>query len=444
MRISGERFLVLGLGRAGSSVARFLLSRGAEVVGYDDDPEVETRDGVRQLKGLGLITARDLAGEFRLVITSPGFGPGSPVIRELTSRGYEVVDELEFASQFISGELVGVTGTNGKSTTLALLARMFGPERRIFFGGNLAPGQPLSEALFDRYDLYLVEVSSFQLERCRKFHPRVGVLLNLAQDHLDRHGSLKVYWGLKLSLFKNQGPEDYGVVNWDDPEVRARTEGLRSRVIPFSLRGKLDSGGSITGQEFCFFGEPVCPVSALKLPGEHNRYNALAALTVAKLLGASNLEIDRALRGFSGLPHRLEPVGVRDGVEYINSSMCTNPAGVVVTLRALSGPVVLICGGKEKGADPAPLVEEIRARVRWTILMGENRTRLAWLLRAQGYSQFDEVEELGAAVRLARVRARPGDKVLFAPGFASFDQFRDFQVRGEAFRNAVRDLEGQG
>lgn len=464
-RLENRRFLVLGLGRAGRAVSRFLLSAGARVFGYDDRTAALEAGPVRRLRAQGL----EVWDESRMrlspeaVIVSPGFPDGHPLFQRFEEEMVPLVDELDFASEFLPARFVAVTGTNGKSTTTALVAAMLqADKKRVFLGGNIAPGEPLSAALFlGERDFYCVEVSSFQLERATRFAPRVAVILNVSPDHLDRHRSFEDYLECKAKILDRQEDGDWAVLNYDDPLVRGLAGRGRAKKVFFSVRKRLD-GGYLNGGWITFRGERVCPVRKLKLIGAHNVENALAATCAAKVLGCGTGAIVRTLESFSGLKYRLEVVRKVQGVVYVNNSMCTNPRAGVRSLEAVSTGktsichrrrgaerrrVVLIAGGREKGGESSEWSrgsrEYVRAMVRrakWVILLGENSESLARQLADYGFERFEIARSMREAVRDARRIARAGDVVLFSPGFASFDMFRNFIQRGRAFENEVRKM----
>ncbi len=437
--LAGAKVLVIGLGRAGTAVAGYLLRSGARVRGYDDDPAARAAGAVAGLRRAGMTLARKPdSGTADWVIVSPGVRDSHPLVRRLRRRGMPIVDELDFASQLVDAPVVAVTGTNGKSTTVALVGEMLrAAGRRVFVGGNLAPGRPLSDALGRRrWDCCVVEVSSFQLERARWFAPHVALVLNLTPDHMDRHRTMGAYAESKFRILDRQSAGDYAVLNRDDPIVmRALDRGAARRRF-FSTRRRVD-GAWLRGGRVRYGEESVARAEAVRLPGRHNLANVLAATCAARVLGVGRAAIRKALREFAGLPHRLELVGHRRGVAYVNNSMCTNPRAGVASLRAFRRKVVLIAGGREKGLPAAEYVAEMARRARRVLLIGENGPRLGRMLARLGYRRFEVCGGLATAVAAAREAARPGDTVLFSPGFASFDQFRDFQHRGAAFRREV-------
>ncbi|MBN2537415.1 UDP-N-acetylmuramoyl-L-alanine--D-glutamate ligase [candidate division WOR-3 bacterium] len=437
--LAGSRVMVLGLGRSGEAAARLLLQHGARVAGWDDAGPRRSGAGAQRLARRGMTVPRDPArwrGDF--AVKSPGIPAGNDAVRQLERRGVPVYDELDFASRFVPGVMVAVTGTNGKSTTTALVGLALEKAGlRVFVGGNLAPGRPLSAGLLGPgRDCYVVEVSSFQLERARWLAPDVAVLLNISPDHLDRHRDIGDYAECKYRLLDRQPETATAVLNADDPLVMKACRRGRAGRLFFSLRRRVD-GAYRAGGAVRFRGETVMATSELRLPGRHNVANVLAMTCAARALGAPNRAIRAAARGFAGLPHRLERVPTRDGRVWVNSSMTTNPGAGVAALESFGRKVVLIAGGKSKGLPVGEFLAAVRRRAKWAILTGENGPELAESLRAAGFERCEVQATLLGAVSAARSRARRGDVVLFAPAFASFDQFRDFQERGERFRREV-------
>ena len=444
--LKGAKVTVVGLGRSGRSVARFLLKAGARVAGFDENPATLSSKSVAELKNAGMVTTRrPETARANWAVVSPGISDAHPLVRSLHGRSVPVVDELDFASRFVRGPVVAVTGTNGKSTTTALIALMLqNAGNKVFCGGNLAPGQPLSAALLTgRRDYYVVEVSSFQLERARWLKPRVAVILNITPDHLNRHRNVRQYAECKFRILDRQDSGDCAVLNRDDVFVRAAEgRGAAARCF-FSMRRR-PADSYLSAGCLWFRGDKVLPAGQVRLPGRHNIQNCLAAIAAARLLGVGMLPIRRALRTFAGLPHRLEFVRRHRGVDYINSSMTTNPVAGARSLEAVADSrprrVILIAGGREKALPTGEYVRAMRKHAKLVLLIGESRTRLARELAALRFHRYDVLADLRTAVQAASAKAEVGDAVLFAPGFASFDQFADFEARGEAFRKEVNDL----
>ncbi len=416
----GERVLVLGAGRSGAAAAALLLRAGARVAVYDRDAAA--------LEALALdverITGPELpAGAFDHRVASPGI----PL-----PAGYEAMAEVDLAASRLTAPLVGVTGTNGKSTTTVLIAEMLeAAGLRCAVGGNL--GTPLSALVETPADVVVAELSSFQLEHASRLHARVAVLLNLAPDHLDRHASLEAYGSAKARLARLQRPDDVLIANLDDAWACAVAAGAAAQVRGFSAAGDPDAELRVAGSELLGPGLrlPLERVSAAARPLD----NALAAAGAALAAGADAGAVARVLEHFEGLPHRGREVASGGGVRWVNDSKATNPAAALASVRAQPGAPIWIAGGRNKGLDLAPL-RGAAARARHTLLYGEARDELAAALA--GLARVETCADLAGAVRAAAALARPGDTVLLAPACASFDAYRSFAERGEHFTVLAR------
>jgi len=445
MELSNKRAMVVGLGVSGVAAARFLASRGAKLVMTDRRVDIERGNLPAGALKLGAEDASWL-DDIDLVVTSPGVPRDSILLRAATERRIPVIGEIELASRFLDAPIAAVTGTNGKSTVVVLLGEILKASgRRTFVGGNL--GTPLIDAVDGKWDVAVVEVSSFQLEWIEKFRPRAGVHLNLTDDHFDRYKGLADYGNAKARLFENQQASDYAILNRDDPNVWKLAKSLRSYVIGFGhTRG--ESGASIWFDEqanaivfdFDFDDAPSGRISLEKfrLRGRHNISNAMAASAAALALGVEAKDIERALASFRGLPHRIEVVHERGGVTYIDDSKGTNVGAVVEAIDALAAPIVLIAGGLDKGGDYAPLRRPLTEKVKLAILNGAARDKMAAAL--EGATKIETVGTLKEAVAHAARVARPGDTVLLSPACSSFDQFKDYAERGNVYKELVRAL----
>ncbi len=448
-RFRGRRVLVVGLARSGVAAARVLAPVAARVVGCDEKPWASLEEPARELAGLGVeMKAGDQRPELLdgidLVVRSPGVPWDTPLIRAARDGRLELIGELELSYRLLATDrLVAVTGSNGKSTTTALLGEIFRRAgEKVVVAGNI--GVALAAVLdeVDARTTVVVEVSSFQLEDAVEFRPRVGVLLNLAPDHLDRHGSSNEYYRLKWRLFENQNGTDYAVLNADDAAVALGRDRLETTALMFGRRAAPGPGvwpedGWLVYDVRETAGK-ILPVADVRLPGPHNLSNAMAAACAALALGAPPVAIAAGLTSFGGLPHRLEAAGEIGGVKYVNDSKATNVASALVALASYQAPIVWIAGGKGKGEDFAPLADAVRERVRVAVLYGAAGDDIAAAL-----GDAVPVERVGTvpeAVRAAARRARPGDVVLLAPACTSWDQYRNFEERGEDFKRAVAAL----
>jgi len=419
MNLSGRHALVVGLGKSGAAAARLLASRGAKVIVADDDDvrfEGERRRVVREsLRGIDL------------VVVSPGVPLSLAIFAEARARKLELIGEVELACRFIDEPVLGITGTNGKSTTTALCGHLLQTaDLRVFTGGNL--GNALSNRVLggERLDATVCELSSFQLESIVSLRCAGGTVLNVTPDHLDRYPSLDAYAAAKQRIFENQRQGDTAVINQSDARVRAMKTNPGVRREGFDPRGAL----RVAGVELA--------LRAATLRGAHNRENAFAACLLARHLGVAPEVLQKGLDTYPGLPHRLEPVRVLDGVEWINDSKATNVDSVEKSLSAFDHDVHIIMGGRGKGAPYAPLRERMQGRVKTIFTIGEDAATIAAEL--EGVAPIEPCSVLATAVRRARERARAGDVVLLSPACASYDQFRNFEDRGDQFKALVRGL----
>jgi len=444
-----RRAHVLGLGLSGRAAAELLLARRVEVVGSDRRPADELDLGaLAGTPGLELRLGDDdvePADGVDVLVVSPGVGAGHPMVRAARGRGLPVIAEVELAFAYLDGVVVAVTGSNGKSTTTAMAgALLAGAGFAVEVCGNI--GRPLA-AVVDgpRGRVFVVELSSFQLETIERFRPRAAALLNLSPDHLDRHGDLAGYLAAKRRIFENQDAGDVAVLNAGDEAVATTPVAGRRRL--FALAGEVADGCALAGDRVVETAPGEAPVELfasrdVPLPGPHNLENAMAAALLARAAGAPAEALASALAAFRGLPHRLERVGERGGVVYYDDSKGTN---VGATLRSLEGfpdrSVHLILGGRNKGADLALLRPMVERKARRVYLIGEAAGELAAALA--GAVEVSRSGELGAAVAEAARRAGEGESVLLSPACASFDQFRDFGDRGRQFQGFVRATLGE-
>lgn len=444
---AGKRVIVAGAGRSGLVAARLLAGEGARVTLRDDRsrPEVEASLNEPIPAGIDFLRGMPLEGEARgsaLLVVSPGVPRERLPLSALAAAGVPVWGELELGFRRFQGKVAAITGTNGKSTVTTLVGGMASRAfPRVFVGGNL--GTPFVAAAGAPWDWGVVEVSSFQLESIERFRPQVAALLNLTEDHRDRYAAKEAYFEAKTAVFRNQGPSDTAVVNADDTEVTARLGSIRARLLPFSVSRVLPEGAFLSGGEMVLrtaSGEERYPRGILRIPGRQNVENALAAIAVARSMEIPPPDVLAELARFPGLPHRVEFVRSVAGVSYYNDSKGTNVGAVLAALDGFPEPVVLIAGGKDKGVDFRPLRAAVGRKARAVVLLGEARDRMARELA--GAAPITVAGTLPQAVRAAADAARTGDAVVFSPACSSFDMFRNFEERGEAFRKAVEELPG--
>jgi UDP-N-acetylmuramoylalanine--D-glutamate ligase len=447
MDIAGKEVVVVGFGKTGRALARFLVDRNARVTVSEIKEEPELGSEVRKWKERGVFFE---TGAHRpltllsadLIIPSPG-AAALPALATAKKAGVPVVSEIELASHFLKGKIVGITGTNGKSTTASLAHRILKEAGfKSFLAGNI--GTPLiSFAEKSRADhVYVTEISSFQLEHVRRFKADISVFLNLSLNHLDWHASFDAYVAAKKKLVLAQGAEDIAILNADDRLVGGLAKVVRPKTYVFSRRRPVRRGcfrrdGRIVLREEARE-EPLMKAAEIPLLGRHNEENVMAAALVGWVLGATPRSMRASIRNFSGLEHRLEKVLTLGGVEFINDSKATTVDATIKALQSFERRIVLILGGRDKGADFGLLRPEVRRRVKKVVLLGEAREKIGAALR--GLVPLVKAASLREAVGAAYSSASRGDVVLLAPACTSFDMFKNFEARGRAFKREVHRL----
>jgi UDP-N-acetylmuramoylalanine--D-glutamate ligase len=445
MELNGKRVMVIGLGISGLAAARFLAGRGANLVMTDLRTDLKRTELPAGDVYLG---AEDPAwlNEIDLVVASPGVPQISMLMTAARARHIPLIGELELGSRFVTAPMVAITGTNGKSTVTVMLGDIFkAAGLNTFVGGNL--GTPLVDAADNAYDVAVIEVSSYQLESIESFKPRVGIHLNLTDDHLDRYRDLDDYGRAKARLFEYQDRHDWAVLNREDAYVWQLANEVRARVFSFGFerpatlltttaRAIWCEGNQLVFNDATGLGR--LSLDRFKLAGRHNLLNAMAAAAGALAMDIAPEIIGRALAEFSNLPHRTEFVLEQNGVRYIDDSKGTNVGAVVEALAATHGPVILIAGGVDKGGDYSPLRSPLKEKVKLLILIGAAREKMRAAL--DGACAIELAVTISGAVRIAAERASPGDTVMLSPACSSFDQFKDYGERGRVFQELVRAL----
>jgi UDP-N-acetylmuramoylalanine--D-glutamate ligase len=453
MELAGKNIIVVGLGKTGMALARFLKKRGAVVVVTDVAAEKDLGSRVQELRqmGIALELDRHRPETFQaadLIVLSPGVPHTiAPVIRA-QETGTAVMGEIELASRFIKEPIVAVTGTNGKTTTTELLGDMLKRSGLdVFVGGNI--GNPLIGYVDEgrKADAVVAEISSFQLDTIDRFRPQIGVLLNITIDHLDRYPDFEAYAASKMRLFENQQPGDLAVLNSSDPLVRSLTADLKNKKLIYPQANENEDGAIINGSHIRFQINDPGPLdlnrqrqwsldlSRIKLRGRHNLENACAAGLAAMAAGARPEAIQEALNQFQGGAHRLEYLDTIDDVEFYNDSKATNVDAVIRAVQCFSKPVVLIMGGLDKGSNFEPLRDIFRGHIKSLIVMGQAagliQTALGDLTLTVAATSMQD------AFKQSRQAASPGDVVLLSPGCASFDMYDSYAQRGDDFRKEV-------
>lgn len=452
IEIRDRKFLVLGLGESGSAAARKLYSLGAKVIVADSSVEYEIMKRAARLEEEGIsrihwdYPAEMLSG-VEAVVVSPGIPVDTPVIKTARRKGLTVISEIELAFRLTESPVIAVTGTNGKSTVVTLLGEIFtaAGEPNIV-AGNI--GRPLIDAVGEagRETVLIIEVSSFQLETVDEFRPKIGVLLNITEDHLDRHGNMKVYRDLKARLFARQTPEDYAVINLDDNQASLVFDSIGSTPIPYSAKRQIERGVFVENDMIWAVMPPgyepitLGSVRDIRFKGRHGLENVMAAIAVSLLWGLEPQTIMGAVAKFKGLSHRIEFVDERGGVGFYDDSKATNPDAVNRALEAFEEPIVLLAGGRNKGMDFSVLIPRLKEKVKAAVLFGESADEIAETIKAAGGIRYKTAKSMQDAVSLAAGYAEPGNAVLLSPGCASFDMFENYGERGNAFQEAVKRL----
>jgi len=457
-----RQVVILGLARSGVAVAKLFHENGAKVIVNDKKERTECPEA-DELTALGISVVCGghppelIHEDVALVVKNPGIPYRAEPVARAAELGIEIVTEVEVASHICKAPIIGITGSNGKTTTTTWIGRMLEE-------GGLSPivagniGRALCDAAEEAAEdnWMVVELSSFQLKGTTDFHPRVALLLNLSETHLDYHGTMEDYAGSKAKLFANQGVDDTAVLNWDDPYCRSLIPALKSRVLPFSMVEELETGVYLSKREeerWVVYRDsegrvqPILQTAEIGIPGEFNVENALAATAAALSAGVATEAVAKALKEFKGVEHRLEYVREKDGVVYYNNSKATNPAATIKAMEAFDRPIVLIAGGLERGMDYLELVPFFRDRVKAVVAMGETRDKIAGIAAMAGMGRVksvdtanNPVDTLEEAVRAAQGFAEAGDVVLLSPACASWDMFSSYEERGSIFKRSVHNL----
>jgi UDP-N-acetylmuramoylalanine--D-glutamate ligase len=448
MELNGKRVLVVGLGRSGVASALFLKSRGARVTVSDAKTEDQLREEIPVLLDHGIAVETGGHGErtFQnqdLIVVSPGVPVDAEPILQARALGQDVVGEIELASEFLQGAIAAITGSNGKTTTTSLTGEILSAGGlKTLVGGNI--GTPAISLVPQSTPdtVTVLEVSSFQLETIRTFRPKIAVVLNVTPDHLDRHRTFEAYVDAKARIFQNQQPEDFAVLNADDPtcvELAGRT---RAQVFWFSRKREVEHGAFVRDGRVLFrrvgSKQDVMPVEEILLKGSHNLENVLAAVCAGVLMGCEPQRIRKAVLGFKAVEHRLEYVAKVQGVEYYNDSKATNVDATIKALESFPSNIHLILGGKDKGSDYSVLNDLLRERVKCVYTIGTAAEKISSQIK--GATSISPAGTIEAAVKQASSSAQPGDVVLLAPACASFDQFQNYEHRGRVFKELVRAL----
>ncbi len=448
MEIRGKKVLVFGSGISGEAAAGLLCDQGAQVILYDgneklDAGEIRKRvpDGVEIVLGA---FPEEILGELSLTVMSPGVPTDLPVVEKMHSLSIPVWGEIELAYTYAGGDVLAITGTNGKTTTTTLLGEiMKRAAESVFVVGNIGTPYTGIAARTGEDSVIVAEMSSFQLETIHSFRPKVSAILNITPDHLNRHHTMEAYIAAKERIAENQTSEDWCVLNYEDEVLRAFGESIRPKVLYFSSRRKLNRGIYLDGDQIIcnIDGEiPVCRTSELQILGTHNYENVMAAVAMAYVYGVPMDTIRETLKAFKGVEHRIEFVAEKNGVAYYNDSKGTNPDAAIRGIQAMNRPTVLIGGGYDKDSSYEEWIQAFDGKVKKLVLLGATREKIAETARRMGFTEIVMADSFEEAFAKCVEYACPGDAVLLSPACASWGMFKNYEERGDKFKELVDQL----
>ena len=450
-----EKVLVVGTGKSGIAATQLLLRTGKLPVLFDSNAELDKDEilGKLSLSGdekkqveivLGDLTEEEKK-ELSGVVLSPGVPTDTEFVNDLRNRGLLISGEIELAFEQEKGAVLAITGTNGKTTTTTLLGEiMKATGKKTFVVGNIGNPYTLEAEKTDADSVTVAEISSFQLETIHTFRPRVSAILNITPDHLNRHHTMEEYIRVKELITKNQTSEDTCVLNYEDPILRAFGENLQIRVLFFSSERKLKQGLYLEDETIWYADESqklaICKTQDLNIVGKHNYENVMAAAGMALSYGVPLEKIQEAVKAFQAVEHRIEFVTEKNGVVYYNDSKGTNPDAAIKGIQAMSRPTLLIGGGYDKGSDYTEWIQSFDGKVKYLVLLGVTKEKIAETARKCGFDNIIMTENLEEAVKVCAENAESGDAVLLSPACASWDMFPSYEVRGRRFKELVRNL----
>jgi UDP-N-acetylmuramoylalanine--D-glutamate ligase len=456
MELKNKKVLVVGLGRSGAASAIFLQEHGAKVIVSDSKSEAQLQRDVPALldRGISIETGQHGERTFRdqdLIVVSPGVPSDQPQLQHARSLGIPVIGEVELAFRFLQGKVLAITGSNGKTTTTTLVGEVLAKSgKKTLVGGNIGTPVISLAAQSTPESFVVLEISSFQLESIQQFRPWIAAILNITPDHLDRHHTFQAYVDAKLRIFENQrsgaGEDqqagDFAVLNADDPTCAGLKDKVKSSLLWFSRKQRVESGAFLSGDQVIFRRngqeQPVLSRSDIALKGEHNLENVLAAVCMTMVAGCAPQQVRQGVKEFRAVEHRLELAATIHGVAFYNDSKATNVDATVKALESFPGNIHIILGGKDKGSDYSVLNPLLRERVKRVYLIGAAADKIAAQVRES--AELVRSGTLERAVRQAFDAAGPGDVVLLAPACASFDQFENYEHRGRVFKELVHSL----
>lgn len=437
--------LVLGLAKSGFAAARILKQLGAKVLVNDQKP-IDDSPEIKELYALNIEVIGGghppdlLERHFDLIVKNPGIPYSNPVLQKAQEKGIPIITEVEIAYTISEAEIIGITGSNGKTTTTTLIHEIIKEDRKSpLISGNIGTVACEVAAKTTKDDVLVMELSSFQLMGTRNFKPKISVLLNIFNAHLDYHGTKAEYGKAKANIFKNQTEQDYAVVNGDDPFVMELVSGTKATIVPFSLTTEMKNGAYIKNDQILFNNEPIIDIGDIVLPGRHNLENILATIAAVKLYGVSNEAIKKVLQTFTGVKHRLQYIETINGRKFFNDSKATNILATQTAISAFSEPIILLAGGLDRGNSFDELIPSLK-KVKGVIAFGQTADKILDAAKAAGIKLLKRVDNVEKAVIEAYDMSSEGDVLLLSPACASWDQFKTFEQRGDMFVESVHKL----
>lgn len=451
MKLEGKKVLVFGAGLSGVSASRLLQRVGASVVLYDGKENLD----INTLKDKLDISSnleyyfgdfpKDILDHISLMVLSPGIAIDHPIVEFVKEKGVPIWGEIELAYRYSKGRIIGITGTNGKTTTTSLVGEILNSYfKQVFVVGNI--GTPYTDVALDTTDesVTIIELSSFQLETIHEFRPNISAILNITPDHLNRHHTMDNYIQLKKSISLNQGKDNLCILNYEDIHTRTIGDQLDAKVMYFSSVHKLENGIYLDGDNIIYSkgnkAHLICNVHELKVLGKHSYENVMAGIGIAIEMGIPMEVIHHAITSFKAVEHRIEYVDTIDGVSYYNDSKGTNPDASIKAVQAMKSPTILIGGGYDKGSPFDEWVETFNGKVKCLVLMGETKEKIAATAKRYGFNNIIMVKDLKEAVHVSAKKAEDGDVVLLSPACASWGMYDNYEQRGKMFKEYVRGL----
>lgn len=451
MQLKDKRVLVFGAAKSGISATKLLQKQEAYVILYDSNTNLKVGDFEDKFdiqKGFMLLTGKlseEIMDTLDLVVLSPGVPIDLPEVELMKAKNIPIWGEVELAYRLSKGKVIGITGTNGKTTTTTLVGDIMRTYfNEVYVVGNI--GKPYTDIALETTDnsVVIAEISSFQLETIKKFKPDVSAILNITPDHLNRHHTMETYIQMKENIAINQTMTEYCVLNYEDEVLRRMADRLHTRILFFSSARRLENGLFLYGDDIFYAMDgttiKICNTDELKVLGKHSYENVMAAVGIAILLGVPMENIIKAITSFQAVEHRIEFVETIHGVTYYNDSKGTNPDASMKAIQAMKNPTILIGGGYDKGASFDEWIEAFDGKVKYLVLLGETKEKIAQTARNHGFTNIIMVDSLKEAVLVSTQKAEPGDAVLLSPACASWGMFENYEERGRLFKEYVREL----